>query len=109
MKLTLNINGELKDFYSRGITAGASLAAYDLMERIDLSSSNELYGKEHRESLLRFVVDLFNGQFTEQDFLEGCEDSFFSVVPGMLQSVVAGVSAKIKEFPKKAKAPEGTV
>lgn len=100
MNLTLTINGEKKNFYSRGLTAGASFLAYDMLEEMgDRAKSNTLYDKEHREELLRFVVDFFGKQFTEQEFLEGCEDSFFNIVPTMLRSVVAGVSAKVQSFP----------
>lgn len=103
MKLTLVLDGKSTDFYSRGITAGASLTAFDLLEGIDdKAKAGGLYTKEHREELLRFVVELFSGQFTEQQFLEGCADSFFNVVPGMLRAVVAGVQAKAAAFPNAA-------
>lgn len=102
MKLTLINGDQKKDFYTRGISAGASLAAYDLLDEIGEKAKDDpaaLYGKAHREQLLRFVVELFGGQFTEQEFLEGYMDSFFTGVPEMLRSVVAGVNAKVQAFP----------
>jgi hypothetical protein len=58
-----------------------------------------LYDAEQREELLQFVVDLFGGQFTREEFLDGFQDSFFAGVPAILRAVVDGINAKVRAFP----------
>ena len=105
MKLKLTIDGQEKEFMSHGISAAASLDAFDLMAEIDNANEKELYGTAHREKMLDFVVHFFNDQFTATEFLNGCMDSFFSVVPAMMRTVIEGVNAKLQEFPN-LRAPE---
>lgn len=111
MKLTLTIDGKKKEYHTRGIPMRASIAAFraqeDLTRRMQ-DGAESLYDEEHIESLLQLVVDLFDRQFSEQDLLDGCNDSFFVVIPAMLDSIVQGVNAAIQEFPRtdpNAKAP----
>jgi hypothetical protein len=100
MKLTIVLDGEKRDFYAHGLTAGASWTAFDLLDEIAArTESGSLYDKEHRETLLRFIVELFGHQFTEQEFLEGYRDSFYNAAPDMLRSVIAGITAKVQSFP----------
>lgn len=108
MKIKLNIGGKQREFYSKGLTARASLKAFEYLEEIEnkaLSGEDKLYGPEQMERLLDFVVSLFGNQFTEDEFLDGYEGSFYSDVPEMLRAVVAGVMAKTEEFPN-VKAPK---
>lgn len=102
MKINLMIDGKKKEFYSRGLNARASLKAFEYLEEIEnnvINGEGKLYSEEQVERLLDFVVSLFNNQFTEDEFLDGYEGSFYSDVPEMLRSVIAGFMAKTEEFP----------
>lgn len=102
MKLTLTLEGKKKEYYSRGQNAGASLRAFRLQEDMERRMAADpvvVYDEEHIEELTGFVVELFGGQFTEQEFLEGCTESFFVIIPALLQSAVQGTNAAIQEFP----------
>lgn len=104
MKITLNIDGNKKEFYSKGLTARASLKAFEYLEDIDkrVLSDKDLYNEQHIELLLDFIVSLYGGQFSQAEFLDGYEGSFFTDVPEMLRSVVSGFNAKVSEFPNLA-------
>lgn len=109
MKITLRIDGELKVFDSRGISMKACHEAFDIqMEGAEMiaKGATNIYTPERIERMVLFVVALFRNQFTEQEFVDGYEDSFYALMPVLTDSVIEGITAKIQEFPPNAEAPK---
>ena len=64
-----------------------------------------VYGPKQIDAMLEFVVELFGGQFTRDEFLDGFRDSLFAGVPPMLRAVVSGIQTKILTFPNAEASP----
>lgn len=97
IQLTLKINGEDKVFTAEAITARVSVEAFKLGSKSAVVLGN--YTEAVRKELLTFVRKVFDDQFTEDEFMDGCMDSFFKVMPGILNAIVAGVGDALHEFP----------
>ncbi len=98
IQLTLRLNGKDKHFTADGLTMRASVTAYKLLAKMDETPGE--YPPEMIDELTGFVVQVFGEKFTVDDLLDGCKDSFFRVVPGMLRAVVLGVNEAIRSFPE---------
>ena len=67
------------------------------MEKLDCVQYR--WNDELIEELCAFVLALFGGQFTRDEFLDGCEGSIFVIGPQLLNAVVSDVAGAISEIP----------
>lgn len=97
IKLNLMIDGLEIPFDSDGINGRSSIEAFRLMEKLDKAQYR--WNDELIEDLILFVGRLFRGQFTRDEFLDGCQGSIFVIGPQLLNAVIRDVSGAISEIP----------
>lgn len=74
-KITLLINGEEKTFYSKFSPAKNIFKAQKLFGKLEKEPENEM---EIIEEILDFIAkDVYNGEFTKDDVLEGLDSADF--------------------------------
>ncbi len=109
MKLTLLLNGKEKEYFPR-ITARKTRTAYEERAKIDaaLTDIGHVFKPQELDDMLKWVVELFDGQFTADEFLDGYQGSIFDIA-GMMSAVFELVVSATAAFPKrKAGATETT-
>lgn len=101
IKLTLTIDGKRREFVTREIPTRACLEALKLTKAYEADSGE--YADELIEAQLDFVVRLFGGQFSRDEFLDAStDDNYFALMPLLIREAMTHVNSKLAEFPRTA-------
>lgn len=98
IRLTLCIDGMKIPYETEGVNGRSSIRAFKLLEKLERDDYR--YDDQIINELVGFVVGLFDGQFTADDFLDGCPGSLFVVGPQLLSAVIQDVASAIQEIPQ---------
>lgn len=97
MQITLRANGAARVYENECVTMRDSIRAYKLLGKIE-AAAGEFDDKLIDEGL-DFIRGLYGNQFTRDELLDGSGESFFTLIPGTLRQVIAGVSDAVAEIP----------
>lgn len=100
-KITLTIDGKAKTFHQL-VTARMCRTAYMEMEMYNQSfaGNKQKINEQMMDRLVRWLVESYGAQFTEEQFWDGYQGSFMEILQ-MMREIIMAVSDAVVEFPKK--------
>lgn len=106
MKITLRIDGQERVFLSC-CTARKTRDAYfnreKVREKVKTGGAAAQFDEDTTDEMLRWVVDVFDRQFTADQFLDGYAGWFFDII-AMMDEMLEGVMDELtSDFPRPSK------